>query len=85
MTSKEGMMYMLLIKENDKKYRRYAHEFAELFGIHLKPFWDNITGFDIVKFDDHIIQSPDGLSIKDVISKEYSNEAVELIEHLIGT
>ena len=80
----EQLTWMTLIGENDKKYRRYDHEFAEIFGIHLKPFWDNITGFDIVKFDEHIIQSPDDLSMEDVIKKEYGNEAVTLIKDLLS-
>lgn len=79
----EGLTWMTLIKENDKKYRQYAHEFAELFGIHLRPFWDNVTGFDIVKFDDHIIQSPDGQSMEDVIQSEYGNEGVNIIKSLL--
>ena len=79
----EGLSYMSLIKSNDKLYRQYAHEFAELFGIHLRPFWNNITGFDIVKFDEHIIQSPDGQSMEDVINNEYGKEGVNIIKNLI--
>lgn len=79
----EGLTYMSMIKSNDKLYRKHEHEFAELFGIHLRPFWDNITGFDIVKFDDHIIQSPNGQSMEDVLQAEYGDEGVSIIQSLL--
>ena len=60
----EGLTYMDLIKSNDRTYRENAKEFKRIFRINLKPLWDNITGFDIVRFDDEFIKSPDGQSMK---------------------
>jgi len=80
----EGISWMNLIGQNDRKYRDNAREFAEIFGIHLRVFWDNITGFDIIKFDDHIIQTPNDLSMEEYITQEWGEEAANLIKFLIN-
>ena len=79
----EGLTYMDMIKSNDRIYRENAKEFKQIFRINLKPLWDNITGFDIVRFDDEFIKSPDGQSMKDIIQAEYGNEGVSIIKSLL--
>ena len=79
----EGLTYMDMIKSNDRTYRENAKEFKRIFRINLKPLWDNITGFDIVRFDEELIKSPDGQSIEDVIQAEYGNEGVNIIKSLL--
>ncbi|MHA2329749.1 MAG: hypothetical protein ACXACR_14635 [Candidatus Hodarchaeales archaeon] len=80
----EALTYMSLIKSNDKIYRKNAREFKHIFGINLKPYWDNITGFDIVRFDEEFIKSPDGLSMEDVIKDKYNEIGVSIIKSLLG-
>lgn len=37
-----------------EKYRRLQPPFRRVFGILLKPYWNNFTGFDVIEFDDFI-------------------------------
>lgn len=32
-------------------------EFALVFGVPLAQYWDNLLGFNIVKFDDKVVKS----------------------------
>lgn len=69
--------------ENNKKRLKYQQQFQLTFGISLGKFWDVITGFDVVKFDEEVIKPPDGVSTRDQILKDYGEAAVEIIEGLI--
>ena len=70
-----------------QKYREvYGQEhrnFTNTFGVGLITYWDNFTGFDIVKFDEEFIKPPDGESMEDVIQKEYGDEGVRIIRVLL--
>jgi hypothetical protein len=57
-------------------------EFTKLFRCSLKPFWDNITGFDIVAFDKQIVKSGDN-AMYDVVKEKYGEAGTVLIERLI--
>lgn len=57
--------------------------FRKVFKQPLKSFWDKLTGFDIVKFDEEFLKTPDGVSTKDYALKLFGNRAVELLEILI--
>lgn len=45
------------ILRNIETYKRYAKPFEQIFGCKLKTLFDNITGFDPVKFDDEVVQA----------------------------
>ena len=47
-------MGLEFIADNIERYKRYAREFEEIFGCKLMPFWDQLTGFDVIKFDEKI-------------------------------
>lgn len=74
--------------------RQHGRRFSETFGVPLASYFDNLLGFDIVKFDDEIVQphNPDQgrdklsseLSMKEIIAKQWGDEAVELIQKLIS-
>lgn len=75
-----------------KKYTyEQRRQFQDLFGRDLHDFWDNFTGFDVIKFDE-VAQPDDGLhgrpdkgqSTKDKLQQKWGNEAVKLIMALLG-
>jgi hypothetical protein len=74
---------MDFIRGNIELYERKCRDFQNIFGTPLKPYWDNITGFDIVRFDEKLIKSPNGKSISDVVLERYGKDAVELVEALL--
>lgn len=59
-------------------------QFKKLFGVNLRTYWDNFTGFDLIKFDDEVVKPKDGTSTRQAVRKKYGKEGVELIESLIG-
>jgi len=58
-------------------------DFKNLFGLELGDYFDALTGFDIVKFDENLLKSPDGMSCRDVILEKYGEEAVGVIQKLL--
>jgi hypothetical protein len=73
-----------LVRQNLDLYRQTYREFAKIFGVSLRSYWNNITGFDIVMFDDEFIKSPDNKSMGDAILETYGQEAYDLIRRLIS-
>jgi hypothetical protein len=73
-----------LVRKNLDLYGQTYRKFAEVFGVALRPYWDNITGFDIVKFDDDFIKSPENKSMGDTVLETYGQEAFDLIRKLIS-
>lgn len=56
--------------------------FAWIFHRPLRRYWDNLNGFDIVKFDDDFFGSIGVL--EDNIDRRYGKHAVALVELLIS-
>lgn len=56
--------------------------FREIFKVDPRAFWDNITGFDVIEFDD-FIQPPDGTSTEDTVREKYGQAGVDLVKELI--
>ena len=71
------------MKDNRLKFVRYQQEFALTFNRPLQEFWDNMFGFDIIKFDEQFIKSPDGTSLSDAVIQQYGQAANDLIKKLI--
>lgn len=71
------------ILQHVENYKRYAPKFQQIFGVRLKTYWDNIIGFDCVKFDEEFIQSGDE-SCHDVIKAKYGDEASRICRVLLG-
>jgi len=61
---------------------RYRDEFRKVFGVELRGYWDNVTGFDIVKFDADFI--PPKECAKEHIQKRFGQAGVNLILKLIA-
>lgn len=63
--------------------RRLKLEFEQIFETAFNPYFDNFFGFDLIRFDDEIIQSGDKC-MRTVVKKKYGKRAVELLEELIA-
>jgi hypothetical protein len=58
-------------------------EFRRIFGLPLREFFDNLAGFNIVKFDDEVVKSGDDC-MRDVVQARWGEPGVSLIYRLIG-
>jgi len=77
----------LVLKNNSDLFITYAIPFREIFGIPLSEYWiSNVLGFDLIKFDEKVIgdESEEGISMKEVILREYGKIGIQTIEGLIG-
>jgi hypothetical protein len=72
-----------LMLENVNRYKMHYAKFRQVFGVTLKPYWCNLRGFDIVKFDDQVIKSGDG-SVHDAVQARWGDTGVTLIQSLIA-
>lgn len=70
------------ITRNLDRYRRLAPRFARIFGRQLRPYWNNLTGFDVIKFDD-LVKPGKKESTKDAVLRRYGQEGVDLVYRLI--
>ena len=59
-------------------------KFTELFGQDIRTYWCNITGLDVIKLDEELVKPADGESTKAKLQSEWGEDAVTLIEELIG-
>ena len=73
-----------LVRRNLELYGQTYREFTEMFGVSLRSYWNNITGFDIVRFDDDVIKSPENESMGATVLETYGQEAYDLIRRLIS-
>ena len=71
------------LNENKLKYKIYSREFNAIFGMPLHRFWNTLTGFDIIKFND-VILCPDNISLESHVIKLYGENSSKLIKNLIG-
>src|SRR5438477_216485 len=65
---------------------RYALNpaFRRVFGFGIGDFWDNITGFDIVGFEERLFGEFEG-SLHDAVLERFGEEGVTLVHKAIGT
>ncbi len=69
--------------ENNQKRLKYQQEFQLMFGISLSGFWNVLTGFDVIKFDEKFLKTPDGISTVEFVKRNYGDYGVKIIEGLI--
>ena len=60
-----------------------AIEFKRIFHVSLRDYWHPVLGFDITGFDDRVIKSGNQ-SVKDAVRQTYGQDAVALIQRLLG-
>jgi hypothetical protein len=85
---------MHFIRENIERRKRHTKQFKAIFGVQLEHYFNNVTGFDIVGFDDEVIQPrnpyPDDkskvqvMSSRAIIRNVWGIRATALIKKLIG-
>lgn len=75
-------MFQVMLNYKNQ-YVKHAPEFERIFGVRLKPFFDYATGFNVIDFDDKFIKSGNKC-MKDIVRKQFGDEAVDLIHKLIG-
>lgn len=69
---------------------REARQFETYFGEPLSDYWDKLSGFDVVMFDERLIRPPGGTSTAQACaalgeSKGFAGEnVVAFIHRLIG-
>ena len=63
--------------------QREAREFERIFHVPLSRYWQGFLGFDITGFDDQVIKSGT-MSVKDAVRQTYGQDAVTLIQGLLG-
>jgi hypothetical protein len=81
----EGKIQMIeIFQKNKAKADKYHRPFIQIFGVKLMAYFDFLTGFDIVRFDELFLKSPDGKSVKDVVLEKYGKEGLKIIEDLLS-
>lgn len=71
-----------LVLQHKKLFHDNESNFQATFGVPLHRFWNVITGFDVIKFDDWL-KTPDGTSTRDYITSKYGDQATKLTESLL--
>jgi hypothetical protein len=59
------------------------YRFKSTFGMNLSNYMDGLTGFDICRFDDEIVQSGDGC-MEDVVRDRWGQVGVDIIKELLA-
>jgi len=63
--------------------KTFDRDFKRIFGISMGNYFDNLLGFDIIKFDDQFIHSEDQESVAQAINRKYGQEAQDVIRKLL--
>lgn len=71
-----------IVKRNRDNFKRYRTQFLHTFKIPLKPYMNNLFGFDIMAFDEWL-GTPDGVSTAEYITERYGSDACKMIEDML--
>ena len=82
MTEENYVNMGYLLKNNHNTRKKYRDTFHQIFGTGLEQFWDNIFGFDICKFDNNFLQTPDGKSLDEYVEEKYGKKGKEVIDNI---
>ena len=66
------------VAKNKAVELKYAEAFQETFGVPLRNFIDNLTGFNILDFDAKM-NPPEGQSLADYLTEKYGESATKLV------
>ena len=75
---------MDFIADNNARYRKHAKAFERMFGCKLKPFFDSITGFDVIKFDEEFVKPVAGEACSEAVERRWGKEAMGILRLLLG-
>lgn len=70
------------LKENEKRFKKHADKFKQIFGIDLSEFWDGIFALDVVSFDTWL-KTPDNISTYEHIVNTYGEDAKNIVADLL--
>ena len=76
-------MVQEFMQDNNMKRLKYAGSFQSVFGVSLGKFWSVLTGFDIVKFDEEFMKTPDGISTEEFVRQKYGELGISIIKGLL--
>lgn len=62
---------------------KYSRQFEDIFRVKLAKWFDNLTGFDLIGFDD-FVKPADGESTEQTVLRDFGQEGVDLIKKLIS-
>ena len=79
-----GLTLEDVFRSNLKLRGDFYRRFGATFGWPLASFFNNLTGFDIIKFDDVVVKAPEGTSIKDAVIARWGQEGEDIILGLLG-
>lgn len=63
--------------------KTFDRDFKRIFGTSMSNYFDNILGFDIVRFDEQFINSEDQESVAEAINKKYGQEGEDIVRKLL--
>jgi hypothetical protein len=82
--AEEAILLQEYCARNVRVRRAFAPRFLKAFGTPLdKRFWDNLLGFDVVKFDDVVVKSG-SRSMYEVVVFRFGQEAADLLKELLA-
>lgn len=83
MTEQRNPAWDMLVRHRWLEHA-YHREFEQIFGVSLMRYWDMVTGFDLVKFDAEVLQTPDHIGARDICIRKFGKRAADVIVYLIG-
>ena len=72
-----------IVAPNKKLFLGEERTFQRIFGTHIKPYINLVTGFDLVKFDEEVVKSGTR-SMEEVLRERYGEDSIHVIKRLIG-
>jgi len=71
-----------LVEKNKQILSNFSHKFFQTFNRPLSNYVDQITGFDIVKFNDDL-RIPDDQSVANFLTENYGEDICEMVKGLL--
>jgi galactose-1-phosphate uridylyltransferase len=67
------------MNNNIRPTKQQVTRFEQAFHVRFADYWDQLIGFDVVKFTDEILKPPNGKSAMDVIVETKGQEIADLV------
>ena len=72
-----------IILSNKRAEQKYHEVFKQEFNINLLDYWSMVTGFDLIRFDEEFLKTPQGISTRDYVTKIYGSYVSDILEAII--
>ncbi len=73
-----------MVQRNKAVGMKWQYKFRQTFGMSIGEYHNIVYGFDICRFDEQVIHSPDGESCAEAIERLYGKEALAMVSELVG-